>query len=319
VIPIDFLLSSPDPWVRYRTRVDLLGEGAEPDRRAVLRHPLVRKLLREARRWPGDSRADHRSGKDLLNKICLLAHFGVRRGDPGVAAIADGILEHRDGHGRILNHVVMPRRKEAEWLFDVDGQEPLLALLELGFGDEPRVKDSVAALVGLALPDGGWVWPEAPSPLPCRKFAGGCPYPTVKNLRILAALPAGGHEAAARAGTELVLDLWARRAVRYGFGMAEQFRKLKYPFLWFDILHVLEALSRFPWVWSDRRFREMIAIVRGKEDAEGRYTPESVWMEWKALCFGQKKAPSPWLSLVVHRILRREQEAGRAAPRRKSR
>lgn len=305
--PIEFLLSSRDPWVAYRTRADLLGEDAEVDRRAMLRHPLVRALVRDASRWPGASCADHRSGRDLLNKLSLLAHFGVRRGDPGVSEIVERILAHRDDRGRVLNHVVMPKQKEAEWLFDIDGQEPLLAAIELGFGDDPRVRDAADALVDFALPDGGWVWKNAPSPLPCRKLAGGCPYPTIKNLRVLAALPHLRDSTAARAGTEIVLDLWRRRAAeaRYGFGMREQFSRLKYPFVWFDVLHVAEALSHFPWVWNDARFRELAAFVASKADASGRFTPESVWMEWKSVCFGQKKAPSPWLTLVVHRILRR--------------
>ena len=42
-----------------------------------------------------------------------------------------------------------------------------------------------------------------------------------------------------------------------------------------------------------------------KADAEGRFTPESVWLEWRDLCFGQKREPSPWLTCVVHRILGR--------------
>ena len=93
--------------------------------------------------------------------------------------------------------------------------------------------------------------------------------------------------------------------MRYGFGFGDQFQKLKYPFVWFDVLHVLEALSPFPQVWKDARFSALLDPVVAKADAGGRFTPESVWMEWKAECFGQKKGPSPWLSLVVHRILAR--------------
>ena len=53
----------------------------------------------------------------------------------------------------------------------------------------------------------------------------------------------------------------------------------------------------------------LVDPVLGKADAAGRFTPESVWMEWKAQCFGQKKTPSPWLSLVVHRMLTRASAA----------
>ncbi|MFO0983831.1 MAG: hypothetical protein U1E76_19245 [Planctomycetota bacterium] len=266
----------------------------------------MKRIVREARAWPGDSHADHRAGKDLLNKVALLSDFGLRRGDPGIDAFAERVLAHRDERGRILNHVLMPKRTKPEWLYDVDGQDPLLALVALGFGDDPRVAGAVQMLIETADSTGGWVWPDAPSPLPCRRFVGGCPYPTLKILRILAHVPAGPKSSAARKGVELLLDLANRRETRYGFGFGARFDKLKYPFVWFDILHVLEAISPFPHAWKDERFITLLTGVLEKADSSGRYTPESVWMEWKGLCFGRKDVPSPWLSLVVHRIFGRD-------------
>ena len=304
-LPLEEWIASPSPWVRYRARQTFMQESAANERAAVLSHPLVQTLVRDARTWPGDSRADHRSGKDLLNQVALLADFGLRRGDDGIDTFAERVLDHRDPAGRILNHVLMPKKQSAEWLFDVDGQDPLLALVHLGFAREKRVRRAVESLLEGADKSGGWVWLDAPSPLPCRGFVGGCPYPTLKILRIVGQDEEWASSTPARRGVELLLDLVARGEVRYGFGFGDQFQKLKYPFLWFDVLHVLEALSPFPQVWKDARFHALLDPVLAKADAGGRFTPESVWMEWKAQCFGQKKTPSPWLSLVVHRILAR--------------
>ena len=69
---------------------------------------------------------------------------------------------------------------------------------------------------------------------------------------------------------------------------------------------VVDALSGFPWVWKDARFGSLLSAVTSQADREGRFTPGSVWMEWKAYCFGQKRGPSPWLTFVVHRALLRE-------------
>lgn len=303
--PLDEWLADPSPWVRFRAREFFAGRDASKDRVAVLAHPLVRRLLRDACGWPRGSRADHRSGKDLLNKIALLADFGVRRGDPGVDVFAERVLERRDSAGRVLNHVLMPRKESPEWLFDIDGQDLLLALVQLGFSRDKRVREAVEALIEGAEETGGWVWPDAPSPLPCRRLAGGCPYPTLKILRILSQDEEWAASRAAKDGVELLLDLSSRREARYGFGFGDRFDKLKYPFIWFDVLHVLEALSSFTHVWKDARFRTLLDYVLAKADAGGRFTPESVYVEWKAQCFGQKKAPSPWLSIVVHRIFAR--------------
>src|SRR5688572_12729316 len=205
--PLEDWLACESPWVRYRARQLFLGETADEERAEVLAHPLVKRLVRESKSWPGNSVADHRSGKDLLNKLTLLADFGLQRGDPGIDVLAERILAHLDERGRIQNHVTMPRQTKAVWLFDVDGQDPLVTLVALGYGEDARVRTAVEVLMGSAEPDGGWVWPDAPSPLPCRRRAGGCPYPTLKILRLLALDPAWSTSAAAREGVELLLDL----------------------------------------------------------------------------------------------------------------
>jgi hypothetical protein len=49
----------------------------------------------------------------------------------------------------------------------------------------------------------------------------------------------------------------------------------------------------------------MLTVVKQKSDEEGRYTPESVWKAWEDWDFGQKKQPSPWLTFLVKRIIKR--------------
>jgi hypothetical protein len=305
-VPEPWLLAAPEPWTRFQTRL-LLRQPERSERGECLRHPVVRDLLARARAWPCDTTGAHQSAKDPLNKLAMLADFGVRAGDPGVAELRRRLLATVHADGRVRSPVLMPRAKGVLPMFDIDGQDPLLALAALGYGADPDVIAAARALLELRRSDGGFVWPDAPSPLPCRKDAGGCPYPTLKILRLLAHVPLLATEDIARPSTDLVLDLWSRRRreQRYGFGMGERFAKLKYPFIWFDILHVAEALSPFPWVWSDARFREITAIITSQADAEGRFVPGSVWMEWKGQCFAQKTQASPWLTVVVHRMLAR--------------
>ena len=50
------------------------------------------------------------------------------------------------------------------------------------------------------------------------------------------------------------------------------FRKLKAPFILYDLLYVLEVLSRFPWVRTDGRFLDMLGLLQGKADADGSFT-----------------------------------------------
>ena len=92
--------------------------------------------------------------------------------------------------------------------------------------------------------------------------------------------------------------------------MGTDFRKIKAPFIWYDILHVLDTLSKFSWLRNDNRMQEMVKIIKSKTNNKGKYTPESEWRAWKGWDFGQKKQPSRWLTLIILRILKRvEQES----------
>lgn len=75
--------------------------------------------------------------------------------------------------------------------------------------------------------------------------------------------------------------------------------------LWYDILHVVEVLSRFPVVYDDLRFRSMIDELTKHADKEGCYTASYMYRVWKGWLFADKKRPSPWLTFLVLRILKR--------------
>ena len=89
------------------------------------------------------------------------------------------------------------------------------------------------------------------------------------------------------------------------FGIGTDFSKLKYPNIWYDVLHVVDVLSRFSWTRKDKRLLQMVDLIRQKADENGRHTAESVWMPYKKFDFGQKRSPSPMLSLSVMRIAKR--------------
>jgi hypothetical protein len=105
----------------------------------------------------------------------------------------------------------------------------------------------------------------------------------------------------------MLLGHWQRqKEVKYYlFGVGSDFRKLKYPFVWYDILHVVEVLSRFPYIHTDPRFQGMLAAITDQADAQGRCTAGSMYQSWKGWSFADKKNPSPWLTVLVQRIQKR--------------
>ncbi len=313
---ITWLLEGP-AWVRYRTRIDLLGQterAAEvrAARQAMLADSQVQGVLAELAEWPGPVLASHKSASHPLHKLTFIADLGLKASDPGVDAIAERILAHQSPEGpfQVLMNI-SPKyggtgRDQWAWAL-CDAPLVVYALLKFGLGKDKRVKAAVQHLAGLVRDNG---WPCAVSP-ELGKFRGPgskndpCPYANLVMLKALSQIPDWRDSEAAHIGAETLLTLWTQSQERhpYMFFMGTDFRKLKAPLVWYDILHVLDVLGQFPWLQKDARRREMQAVVKAQADAQGRFTPESIWTTWKAWEFGQKREPSRWLTLLAQRVL----------------
>ena len=183
------------------------------------------------------------------------------------------------------------------------------ALVKFGLGEDARVQKALGALIGLIRENG---WPCAVSK-ELGKFRGPgrkddpCPFANLAMLKLLGQVPAYRDSQAARIGAETLLTLWEKSQEQhpYIFYMGTDFRKLKVPLVWYDLVHVLDVLSQFPWLKGDPRLGEMVDLLKSKADDEGRFTLESVWSAWKNWEFGQKKIPARWLTFQAWRIIQR--------------
>lgn len=316
--PIDWLLAG-EPWVAYRTRLDLLAEAEQsPDalaaRDKMLADPNLQRVISELNQWPWAVLSSHKSAGQPLHKLTFVADLGLTAGDPGIQSVVDNIIAQQSEEGPFQVPINIPTH------FGGSGQDtwgwalcdsPLLvyALTRFGLGQDARVEKAAAVLTGLVRENG---WPCAVSK-ELGKFRGPgrkedpCPYANLIMLKLLGQIPAYYDSPATRAGAEILLTLWENSQEQhpYIFYMGTDFRKLKVPLVWYDLVHVLDVLSQLSWLKGDRRLREMAAILKSKADDEGRFTPESVWMAWKDWEFGQKKVPSRWLTLLAWRILQR--------------
>ncbi len=319
--PTEWLLDG-EAWTACRTRLDLLGQGEhDPEvraaRDAMLLHPQVRGLLAELADWPGKVLASHKSAGQPFHKLTFLADLGLRSGDRGIDDIIARILARQSSEGPFQLPMTIPAH------FGGSGQEtwawalcdaPLIvyALSKFGLAHHPQVRAAVDHLVELIRDNG---WPCAVSPElgsfrgPGRK-EDPCPYATLAMLKALSTTPEGRASPASRTGAETLLSLWesSLTAHPYIFYMGSDFRKLKVPLVWYDLLHVLDVLSNFSWLRQDARLLDMLAVLKQKAAPDGRFTPESVWTAWKGWEFGQKKEPSRWLTLLAWRIITRVEE-----------
>ncbi len=317
-IPIDWLLEG-DPWVVYRTRLDLLQQ-AENDppvqaaHQAMLEHPAVHALIQEVADWPGQPIASHKSASQLFHKLDFLADIGVQAADAGLQPVMERILGLQSAEGPFQQSALIAQH------YGGSGQEvrgwalcdaPLVsyALGKMGLAEHAQARRAVDALAGLGR-DNGWpcvVSAELGSFRGPGRKEDPCPFATLAMLKAVSQYPQWADSPVSRAGVETLLSLWQDSRTRhpYIFYMGNDFRKLKAPLVWYDLLHVLDVLALFPWALSDPRFLSMVDVLRCKANDQGQFTPESVWMAWKDWEFGQKKQPSRWLSLLSWRILTR--------------
>lgn len=317
----DWLVSGP-PYIAYRARLDLLGQppdapAVQAARRELLADPQVASLVDELLTWPWPAINSHKSAAHPLHKLVFLADVGLTVEDAPIQVIAGRILEQADPHGPFQLLMNIPTHfggtGRDEWAWALCDSPPLLyALLKFGLAGDERVQKALAHLAGLARHNG---WPCAGK---LGKFRGPgrkedpCPYANLIMLKALALSAEWRESSAAQAGAETALRLWQTRREQhpYMFYMGTDFEKLKAPLVWYDLLHVCQVLTQFPRLRGDARLVEMLALLRAKAGTDGRYTPESVWQAWKDWEFGQKKAPSRWLTLLAHRVLARAEGKG---------
>jgi hypothetical protein len=313
----EWLLEGP-VWVQYRTRVDLLKQKEATTcvvatRKAMLADPQVRNLVIELNGWSRTVITSHKSAGHPLHKLVFLADLGLRADDPGMDKVIKRILEHQSPEGPFQMLMNVPKHfggsGKNDWAWALcDAPLVVYALIRFGLGADARVRQAVRHLSSLVRDNG----------FPCAvskelgKFRGPgrkddpCPYANLVMLKTLA-LTEARTSRASKVAVETLLNLWTQSKTQhpYMFFMGTDFRKLKAPLVWYDIVHVLDVLTQFPWARRDPRLQAMAQVIQAKSDAQGRFTPESVWQAWDDWEFGQKKIPSRWLTLIAQRTLAR--------------
>ena len=182
-------------------------------------------------------------------------------------------------------------------------------MAKLGLHDDPIVLKAKEYLLNLVRDNG----------YPCTvskelgKFRGPgkkddpCPYATMIMLKLISLYNTDIESDYAKKSINSLLTLWEQSETRhpYMFFMGTDFRKLKAPLVWYDILHLADILSNFKLAIKDQRFTQIIKLIESKATTDDKFIPESEWKAWKEWDFGQKKIPSVWLTFLVYRIRHR--------------
>ncbi len=315
---IKMLLES-DPWSGYRTRIDILDEAPDSPkvkeaRKKMIGHLQVDSILNEMNDWPGIVLSSHKSASQLYHKLSFVAELGLKHDDIKIKKVVEKIFKHISAEGpfqlpmNIPVHFGGTGKDQYAWAL-CDAPVIVYSLAKFGLANDKRVVKAKDFLVGLSRQNG----------YPCSvskelgKFRGPgrkddpCPYATMIMLKLMNLYETDRDSEYSRQSVDSLLNLWeqSKKMHPYMFYMGNDFRKLKAPLIWYDILHFADTLSNFKHAKKDPRLKEIIDIIVQKADSNGYYTPESEWKAWKGWDFGQKKQPSAWLTFLVYRIIKR--------------
>jgi hypothetical protein len=321
--PTQWLLASDEPWTRYHTLQDLRGTPEDQPqvqtaRAEMLRHPSVQSLAAETATWGERPFKRHNDASYPIYSLSTLADFGLQTSDaaalPDLGVGLEAVLAHQSPEGAFETVVQIPVRfggfGQDQWAWMLcDSPTLLYSLLAMGLGQDPRVQRAVEHLAS-AVGDNGWRCVASPKLGRFKgpgKKADPCPIVNVYALKALARVPDLVDSPETRSGAEMLLRHWECQGERklFLFGIGTDYRKLKYPYVWYNLLHVVEVLSQLPFVHHDPRFREMVDALRIQANEDGRFTAGSMYRAWKEWSFADKKHPSPWLTFLCCRVLKR--------------
>ena len=314
---IDFILENGEAWLQYAARIHILNENKEnltDLRLQALSDPKIKAYLNDITDYHSILVRNHKDPDLPIHKLLFLLDIGFGTDVAEIQTAVDKIMENKDDTGVYKSLTNIPKHfgGSGEDMFGwclCDAPLLLLALLKAGIDYEKHIKQGVEYLVKFHKDSG----------FPCTvsqelgKFRGPgrkddpCPYASLIMLKLLSAIPEYRDSDIAVNTAMCLLSLWESSLERhpYMFYMGTDFRKLKAPAMWYDLVSVVDVLSHFETPKADVRFREMAAIIKSKQDSNGLFTPESVYQKFKGWDFGQKKNPSPYLTYLCHRVLKR--------------
>jgi hypothetical protein len=288
-------------------------------RQRMLCDPGAVSLRGRAGRSPGAVIASHKSASQPFHRLNFLARSRcLRADDAGMAPLIAQIVQQRSPEGPV------PRcRCRHVWSSAQSGGPGrcatrrcwCTALIRFGLEGRPEVEAALAApgragaREPLAMRRSRRRWRRFRRPGRREDRAVRPVWP--RSRRSPSARRREEQRRPACTGAETLLALWAdsRTPSATCSTWAQTSAGRKRRWRGYDLLHVLDVLSRFPWLAGDARLQDMLAVLRQKGDEAGRFTPESVWTAWKDWEFGQKRAPSRWLTLLCWRVIRRIEAA----------
>ena len=309
------LLDKSEDWLQYAIRLSILNEKKEDLielKNKVLMNGKIKSYLNDITDFHKNLVSNHKNPMLPIYKLIFLLDIGLDCSVPEIQLAIDEIMKHKDNNGVYQSLTNIPKH------FGGSGEDtfgwclcdaPLLlhVLIKAGINYKTHIRNGVEYLISLYDNNG----------FPCivsnelGKFRGPgrkddfCPYATLIMLDLLLNIPEYKYVDITHNLANDILLLWENSLVKhpYMFYMGTDFRKLKAPSIWYDIVSVVNVLNKCDSIKDDKRYLEMKSIIQNKQEEDGFFTPESIYQKLKDWDFGQKKHSSPYLTYLCLKSL----------------
>lgn len=302
---LDWLLVSENPAIRYRAAVELLDRPADDphvraNRAVIPSYPAVARLLAAQKIGGYWITRDYYLPKHYGTfwTLSVLADLGISRKNDHIRRAWEFLAGHQQTNGQFCRM----RRLPGQGLVWQTAPEPctqariIRFLVQLGYGDDPRVMAGFEWLLSVQHPNGMFGCPRAGS-------GSGCLRATLDFLRaavLLFTIAAG--PAIGRAG-EVLLDLLMQTDMKR-YHVPDLWQNLQYPYFGYGLLPALDVLSRLGYEPTHPR------IAAALDYLLARRRPDNSWpldepVTRLPLDFGQPGQPNPWLTIDALSVLKR--------------
>ena len=274
---INMLLESSEPSIRYKTRVNVLGE--DPSSEAVL---LLQKEIRASERIctllkNRDSSGRLESANNPYKKwygahwvLASLADLGYPKDDESLFPIIDFVLDYWLDSSYFYKVPIIEGK--ARRCASQQGNILFSTLKLFGLKDE-RVDKLAQLLIKWQWPDGGWNCDKNPKARKSSFWESLIPF---RALALYAQLSnrKEAYDACGRAA-EVFLSHSMYRKISSGEIMNEEFMQLHYPCYWhYDILFGLKVMAEAGYI-NDPRCSKALDLLESKQLPNGGWPAEA--------------------------------------------
>jgi hypothetical protein len=318
--PIDFLLES-NAWTKYKTMTDILELSEDSKdildaKRELLKDSGVKKIIKEVTDWMPKAATRNSDPTISYFKLRMLADFGLGADDDNALSIYKKATRHTEDSIFACKGQIPSRPKKGEKFVKPDPtadiwhispcNSPMItyALLALGFRTD-EVMNSVDRLKDLWQDEIGWFCHFFFVESQFRKEKAGCPIAGIMALEVFSQFDDLRESQCSKNAFKPIQFHKEYGKTLYYFGRSKKFWTFKYPFVWYNGLYLADVLSRFAFLKSSLVREECIQWILRGQNERGRYKPTSVFLPYKNWDFGNKKDPSPWITFLCCRILKR--------------